>query len=108
MFIWTSFLSPPGIDRFVVIASQDSPEIHSYTDEAIGHFDPDESVLDGAHRTIADWWRSQATEASQPLWESLIQAGEVDRDTAWAWAREVWDADSAIYFLNYYINQQVM
>jgi len=55
MFIWTSFLSPPGIDRFVVIASQDSPEIHSYTDEAIGHFDPDESVLDGAHRTIADW-----------------------------------------------------
>ena len=28
----------PGFDRFVVTASQDSPEMHGYTDEAIGHF----------------------------------------------------------------------
>lgn len=47
----------PGFDRYLVTASQDSLEMHGYTDAAIGHFPFTEAVAAGVHRVIVDWWQ---------------------------------------------------
>ncbi len=83
----------PGFDRYVVTASQDSPDVHGYTDEAIGYFDADTPVQEGVHEAIVEWWRGQA-DNGQFRWAYLFQVGEIDSDMADAWAEEVWDADS--------------
>jgi len=84
----------PGFYQYVVTASQDSPEMHGYTDEAIGHFQADEPVDEGCHRVIVDWWEGQADGWEQQRWAYLFQTGEVDADTAAFWADEVWDSDT--------------
>jgi len=84
----------PGFDCYVVTASQDSPEMHGYTEEAIGHFRADCAVEEGSHRVIVDWWCWQARECSQHRWAYLFETGEIDDETASAWAAEVWDEDT--------------
>jgi len=84
----------PGFDRYVVTASQDSPEVHGYIDEAIGHFGPDEPVEKGVHRIIVDWWNEQVTDRYQERWAYLFNTGEVDPETAESWADEVWEPET--------------
>ena len=83
----------PGFDRYVVTASQDSPDMHGYTDEAIGHFAPEEGQEDGAGRVIRAWWQRQADDG-QPGWAYLFNVGEINADTAQRWADEVWDPET--------------
>ena len=85
----------PGFDRYVVTASQDSPDMHGYTDEAIGHFGAGGPVDEGIHRTIVKCWGDQAADLEQHRWAYLLQSGEIDEETAGAWADEVWDEDTA-------------
>jgi hypothetical protein len=84
----------PGFDRYLVTASQDSPEAHGYTDEAIGHFSPDESVEVGIHRIIVDWWDGQARGWDQHRWAYLFGTGDVDAEEALSWADQVWDRET--------------
>jgi hypothetical protein len=84
----------PGFDLYVVTASQDSPDMHGYTDEAIGYFPADVSISEGVHKVVVDWWQWLANECTQYIWESLFETGEVDAATAKSWALEVWDADT--------------
>ena len=84
----------PGFNIHVVTASQDSPEVHGYTDEAIGHFPATESVPNGVHKVIIDWWQWQADEWGQNCWQNLFYMGDVDMETAMSWATEVWDIDT--------------
>ena len=84
----------PGFDRYVVTASQDSPEVHGYTDEAIGHFPAGESVPEGVHRVIVEWWGWQANEWDQHCWQNIFEEGDVDTATAMSWASEVWDTET--------------
>ncbi|MCP3877669.1 MAG: hypothetical protein GY701_04645 [Sulfitobacter sp.] len=84
----------PGFDCYVVTASQDSPEVHGYTDEAIGHFPADEAVLEGVHRMIFNWWKGQAAECQQHRWAYLFNIGDVSEDEAKSWADEIWDPES--------------
>jgi hypothetical protein len=79
----------PGFDRYVVTASQDSPDVHGYTDEAIGHFGKDEEREASIGRVIRDWWSWQA-DTGQPRWAYLFGVGEIDSDTATAWGDAVW------------------
>lgn len=81
----------PGFGRYVVTASQDSPDIHGYTDEAIGHFPETESVEAGVYRVIFEWWKGQASGWDQLCWAYLLSEGEVSRATAESWADEIWD-----------------
>jgi hypothetical protein len=80
----------PGFERYVVTASQDSPDMHGYTDEAIGHFPQDEDVESGVHRVITGWWQGQLDGGDQQRWEYLFDVGEIDAETAEQWADEVW------------------
>jgi len=84
----------PGFDKYVVTASQDSPDVHGYTDEAIGHFGTAQPVVESVHRTIVGWWGGQAADPGQSRWAYLFQTGEVDAETAESWADEVWDAET--------------
>lgn len=84
----------PGFARWVVTASQDSPEAHGYTDEAIGHFGPARTVREGAARVILNWWRWQVAAWGQWRWAYLFATGEIDGRTAAAWAERVWDEAS--------------
>jgi hypothetical protein len=80
----------PGFDEYVVTASQDSPDVHGYTDEAIGHFPAHEALERGTHRVIVGWWRAQAEGWDQERWVCLFRTGDVDLLTASFWADEVW------------------
>jgi hypothetical protein len=79
----------PGFDRYVVTASQDSPDVHGYTDEAIGHFGEDSDREKAIGRIIRDWWSWQA-DTGQPRWAYLFDTGEIDTITAEAWGDAVW------------------
>jgi len=84
----------PGFERWVVTASQDNPEAHGYTEEAIGQFGAARTVRDGAARVILNWWRWQVATWQQWRWAYLFGTGEVDAATATAWADRVWDRES--------------
>jgi hypothetical protein len=80
----------PGIDRWLVTASRDSPEVGGYCDTALGHFEDQPDPVDGAGRTIGGYWCDLMTEYDQQPWECFFAAGIVDYDTALGWASEVW------------------
>lgn len=80
----------PGFHRYVVTASQDSPDMHGYTDEAIGSFDAGLPLVEGVRQVVMDWWGRQATDGSQCRWAYIFQTGEIDEESATAWADEVW------------------
>ena len=84
----------PGFDRYVVTASQDSPDAHGYTDEAIGHFPTHEAIEDGVHRVIVDWWQYQANKWDQRRWAYLFDSGVIDGETAGSWTAEVWNPET--------------
>ena len=84
----------PGFDCHVVTASQDSPDAHGYTDEAIGHFPVQMPLQEGVHRVIHDWWRGHAGGWDQHCWAYLLAEGIVDGTTAQAWANEIWDSET--------------
>ena len=76
-----------------VTASQDSPDMHGYTDEAIGHFAEDEETDAGARRVITGWWKGQVDGWDLQRWAYLFDTGEIDAETAEAWADEVWEPE---------------
>ena len=81
----------PGFGVLVVTASQDSPDVHGYTDEAIGSFCQDEPVLEDCRKVITGWWwRRQLNEWEQHRWAELLRTGKVRSEVAEAWAHEVW------------------
>jgi hypothetical protein len=84
----------PGFGRYVVTASQDSPDMHGYTDEAIGHFADEKEPQEGACRGITGWWKGQVDGWDQQRWAYLFDTGEIDAETAEAWAGELWDPDT--------------
>jgi hypothetical protein len=84
----------PGFDLFVVTASQDTPEVHGYADQAIGHFPANEKIADGVHRAVTGWWNRLAGEWDQHCWAYIFEEGDVDTATAMSWAAEVWDTDT--------------
>jgi hypothetical protein len=72
----------PGYHHYVVTASQDSPDVYGYTDEAIGYFSGDTEEVDRTcGEVIRDWW---AGISSQQPWKSLDRRGNdtVDQPTA--------------------------
>jgi hypothetical protein len=84
----------PGFNRYVVTASQDSPDAYGYTDEAIGHFPVDEAISEGIRRVFTAWWKGQADGWDQHRWAYLFLTGDVDEETAASWADQIWDSES--------------
>ena len=84
----------PYYDVFVVTASQDSPDVHGYTDEAIGWFGKHKDIAQGSAEIIRDqWWQGQHDEYEQYRWAYLFGTGLIDKSTAYEWADKVWGID---------------
>lgn len=83
----------PGFGGYVVTASQDSPDMWGYTDEAIGFSPREKDFMEGCGEIITGWWRGQLEGHWQQRWEGLFATGEVDGEMASTWADEVWRED---------------
>lgn len=80
----------PEIERYVVTASQDSPDCYGFEDIVIGDtpFNADRKQV--AKDLITGWWESQHNSNNQPEWECLFGCGFVSEDEAYSWRDEVW------------------
>ena len=76
----------------IVTGSVDSPEMHGYTDRALGHFTPDVPLLEGSRKIIVEDWSMQAG-WGQEKWAYLFSEGMVDGAMARTWAEEVWEEE---------------
>jgi len=80
----------PGVDRWVVTASRDSPEVGGYCDNALGYFGIEEDPIEGAGRVIGGYWCDLMTECDQQHWEVFFNEGMIDHVTALSWAEAIW------------------
>jgi len=83
----------PHYAVYIVTASQDSPDAHGYTDEAIGFFGKDQDIIDGARSVICEWWCRERDCDPEYAWAYLFSEGLVDTETAYAWRSEVYGVD---------------
>jgi hypothetical protein len=77
-----------GFDRVVVTGSKDSDDVTGYTDLALGWFRPREDFRESCGRIVRRWWRLLRRSAEQSPWAYLLDAGEVDEETALLWRRK--------------------
>ena len=80
----------PLYERYVVTYSADTPAVFGYCDIALGHFGPDEALLEGIRRVITEDWRTQYDTYNQSRWAYLFGEGLVDEAEANTWADPVW------------------
>jgi hypothetical protein len=94
----------PVYDVYVVTESADSPEALGYCDRALGWFDVDTPIEEGAQRVITGDWQYQHDEWDQQCWESVWGEGLISSGDALGWAAEVWreeadDSEPGVAFL---------
>lgn len=82
----------PGVDRWLVTSSRDTPEVGGYCDLALGYFGSDKEPLEGAGLVIGDYWCDQYINYDQQRWELFFEAGLVSIEMASEWADEVWNS----------------
>lgn len=80
----------PGFGRYVVTAALDSPDVHGYTELAIGWFPDKQEIKAGAHDVIVAWWRWQHDSWGQAPWAYVWDEYLISEDTAEDWADEIW------------------
>ena len=80
----------PEFDRYVVTASQDSPDCYGFEDIAIGFapFDHDRKEL--SRKIICNWWEESRSNDQEP-WECLFGSGFITVDEAYSWREDVWN-----------------
>lgn len=80
----------PGIDRYIVTAAQDSPDMWGVTEMAIGHFPADMPLREGARRVIEAWWCYLRDRGDQERWAYVWDEGTVSSGEANLWADKIW------------------
>ena len=80
----------PVFERYVVTASQDSPDCYGFEDIAIGwqFFDEDRVAL-AKDIILANWGRVHKPN-NEEGWAYLFGTGLVDKDLANSWREEIW------------------
>jgi hypothetical protein len=82
----------PGVERWLVTSSRDTPEIGGYCDTAIDHFESEKDPIKGAGVVIGGYWCDQMVDYDQQRWEMFFEAGLVSNEVANEWADEVWNS----------------
>lgn len=80
----------PGYDRHIVTGAMDSPDVHGYSELALGSFDRGRAVEAGAHDVLTGWWAWQHNSWDQERWAYVWNDGIIASSTADGWADEVW------------------
>ena len=83
----------PVYDVYVVTESADSPEALGYCDRALGWFDIDTPIEEGAKRVVAGDWQYRYSEFGQEHWEHFLDQGLISSKAVWRWAAEVWEEE---------------
>ena len=83
----------PHYDVYIVTASQDSPDVHGYVDEAMGFFSKDMDILGGVKPIMCKWWPGEIEPEPEYAWQSVWEGGLIDSETAYAWRAEVFGLD---------------
>ena len=86
----------PGYDRFVVTESADTAEVLGYADLALGHFDKDTDIREGAREIIVGDWTYRRDCYSQEHWECVFGTGLIREDEVCRWAAEAWPNEDEI------------
>lgn len=82
----------PNIDRYVVTASLDCPDMWGVTDLAVGSFSPKLGLIEGAKTIICAWWGTQRSNG-QERFAYVWNEGLVNSKQASGWADQVWRND---------------
>ena len=82
----------PIIDRYVVTASMDCPDMWGVTDLAIGSFDAETDLIMGSGEVISAWWAMQR-DHDQERFAYVWTEGRIVLETANQWADQVWSVD---------------
>jgi hypothetical protein len=83
----------PGYKIFVLTASQESDEVHGYTDLALAHIPYRNDVyipLEEALGKIGDWWTAQMAGWSQDPWDCVWATGQFSPDELTSLRDEIW------------------
>lgn len=79
----------PGCHRYVVTASQDSPDAYGYEDIAIGYFPGDTPLEAGCRQVMIAWWQQRGN-APELRWQDFRVPGLIGESEAGEWADEIW------------------
>lgn len=82
----------PIIDRFIVTASMDCPDMWGVTDLAIGSFDAETDLIMGSGQVVSAWWAMQRDHC-QERFAYVWAEGRIALETANQWADQVWSID---------------
>ena len=80
----------PCYHRYVVTASQDSPDTYGYEDITIGRFSAETTLEAGCRQVIIDWWGQRGGDP-ELRWEAFWNEGLFNFPEACEWADEVWE-----------------
>jgi hypothetical protein len=80
----------PGFSKYIFTASRDGDDMFGCADHAIGVAERHDGIREPARKIITAYWRAQLRGWRQARWESCFGANLIDRQTAIAWADEVW------------------
>lgn len=81
----------PLFDRYIVTASQDSPDMWGVTDIAIGSFSAECDLPTGSGEVIAAWWAMQR-DHDQERFAYVWSEGRVASSLVYHWADQIWAA----------------
>jgi hypothetical protein len=79
----------PHYDVYIVMASQDSPDVYGYVDEAIGFFSKDRDIVEAVKPILCKIWPGEIDPVPEYAWESVWREGLIDAQTACAWRAEL-------------------
>ena len=80
-------------DRYVVTASQDSPDAMGFCDLCIGHFGATNDVVSDALEVIENWWGDKVAEYDANPYERISGLGSASIEQIENIARNVWSGD---------------
>jgi len=85
----------PGYDIYIVTASQDSDDMHGFTDEAIDYFKVDDPswILEPSKTIVKYWWSWSYKKWYQYPWVEVFSPGEISLQEAHELSNKVWGKD---------------
>ena len=80
----------PIYERWVVTASADGDDAFGYADFALGSFQHEIRMKDGAGEIVRRDWQAQLEGWDQERWAYVLDNGIIGEAEALRWADEVW------------------
>lgn len=80
----------PEYGRYLVTASQDSPDALGFCDVCIGHFGASSDVVSDALQIVKEWWGGKVAEYDANEYERVTSVGSASIEQIGAITKQVW------------------